>query len=252
MNETQMGFGALMTHVLQSGPGRAVQYSALLGNADGPFIYGDAGAHDVTPHFSKEVDEAEEALLRHVGLERLGRVIDIGAGGGRVTSWLRAQGVRALACEPDHGWQAVHTHLELDGVLGVKIQDVQGKYDTAVCFGRSIPCHERSPLDALAQATAYLVAVADVVRPGGLLLLDIMNHDADLPGLDPHFQRAHTTFTFDGRSADSNDLYPHRAVLHDILGQLHFYPVEAMTTAVPMGTGEHHRWTAAYVLESHP
>ena len=128
---------------------------------------------------------ALEGPFLHAALEQVGarRVLDAACGSGGHALWLARQGYEVYGADAspvmialarqkaaDAGVAVRFETAELSG-LAVPFDDV-APFDAVLCLGNSLP-HLLSQ-EALAEA---LAAMAALLRPGGLLLLQDLNYD---------------------------------------------------------------------------
>jgi 2-polyprenyl-6-hydroxyphenyl methylase/3-demethylubiquinone-9 3-methyltransferase len=122
-----------------------------------------------------------EALVRHFGLPTEDRrplkqlsILDIGCGGGLISEPLCRLGARVTGIDPTEETIAVaRAHAEAQGLVidyravrAEALREAGARFDAVVCL---------EVVEHVPDVAAFLAMIADLVRPGGLIILSTLN-----------------------------------------------------------------------------
>jgi SAM-dependent methyltransferase len=128
---------------------------------------------------SEYLDKPNEHQLRILSLllsNNTQKVLDVGAGSGRISIWLQNNGLDVTSCEPDEGAASICLARGLKCVQTNFLSEISGTFDAVILFGGGIPllnCSEEP--DKLIDE--FMSSMIKLVKVGGYLCLELVFHN---------------------------------------------------------------------------
>ena len=141
--------------------------------------------YDVMVSWPERLAREWPFLERQLRAVQARRILDVGTGTGKHSLWLAQHGYEVVGTDPSEEMlrQARSSADDAPGVrfiragLGDHAAKVGGQFDAIICLGNTVPhvLNESELLSALCDLRA-------VLRPGGVLVVQILNYDRILAG----------------------------------------------------------------------